>query len=915
MPDVPRLPVDEVLDDVVAALRESPCAVIIAPPGAGKTTRIPPALLASGLAGDGDILVIQPRRLAARMAARRVASELGQRVGQKVGYEVRFDRKIGPETRIRYLTEGVLTRKLLADPTLADTDIVVIDEFHERHLAGDLGLALLRQIQRSRDSRSGRRSDLRIAVMSATLDPGPVQQYLGDCPVIESAGRQFPVTVTYQPGQPDWRVEKRVSAALRAAVRDGLDGHVLVFLPGAAEIRRTREACAEIAERGGLDLVTLHGDLPTAEQDRAVAASTRRKVILATNVAETSITIDGVVCVIDAGTARVLRHSPWSGIPALRVEPISQASAAQRAGRAGRTRAGSCIRLYDQHDHDTRRAFDAPEIARADLVEAALVLYGAGVRDLGSFPWFEPPPASAIDAARELLVRLGAIAADRGGAAITGVGRRMLRFPVHPRQARILVEAEDRGVAAGACAVVALIGQKEIRAARRTRMAGAAGSSQHAGDVSAGPSDLLEDRDLLERVHGSAQRARNAGLDVAAALAVERSRKQLVRLVERGAKRAGRERGSGSAASPAFGSAPEPAEAEDQALLQCILTGYPDRVARRRRRGGADLVLAGGGSARLSPSSVVVEAEILVAIELDERGSGLGSSSVRVRRASAVRPEWLLDLYIDQISDSDELDWNPRSERVERVTRMTYDGLIIDESRDPGAARHDPEGAARILADAALAQGVDRFIDRFFATAGPKPRGRGRGDSRSRGRAELDDWRARLRFAVQQSGGEDLEIPDDDALKASIHQACLGLVSFSELERAPIMDVLRARLSHDQQRQVERLAPSHISLPGRRRVLVRYESDRPPWIESRMQDFFGLREGPAVAGGRVPLVLHLLAPNQRAVQVTSDLAGFWSRHYPELRRQLMRRYPRHAWPENPLDKPSSRDSTRRGRGR
>ncbi len=850
----PPLPIDEVLGDLVAALREHAGAVLVAPPGAGKTTRVPPALLAAGLAGDRDVVVLEPRRLAARMAAQRVAEELGERVGETVGYEVRFDRAVGPRTRIRFVTEGVLTRQLVSDPGLPRVGAVVIDEFHERHLHGDLALALLRRLQRERPTL---KPSLKIVVMSATIAPGPVSEFLGQCPVIESAGRQYSVDVEYAPAADDRPLEKRVAGAVRQALHpDAGGGDVLVFLPGAAEIRAAMTACTgdgpmDLGQRA--DLLPLHGDLPAAEQDRAVRRGTRRKVVLATNVAESSITIDGVTWVIDSGLARVARHSPWSGIAALRVEPVSQASAAQRAGRAGRTAPGRCVRLYSRHDHDSRPAYDLPEVARADLAEVALWLHALGVRDLGQFGWYESPPEAGLRAAGELLQRLGAISAG----AVTDLGRRMLRMPVHPRQARMLIEAVARGVAAEGCTLAALVGERELRLERRTSMHGRPGQARVSG-----PSDLLEDLEHFESARRAGlrpERIRAAGLDVAAVLAVDRARRQLERIARESSS------GSGPAAK-----ATSP-EQVDQALLIATLAGYPDRVARRRRPGSDEVVLAGGGSARLSPTSVVIEAPFVVAVEAREQERG---RIAVVHRASAVDPAWLLDLFLDRIEESDELVWNAERERVERVVRMTFDGLTIDEQRDIGGAQRDPDRAAEILAEAAMAAGIDRFCDR----------------------QALDAWRHRLAFVATHTGK--ISVPDDPVQE--LRALCAGCTSFEDLRQRSLLDAVRGQMPDDMRTLVERMAPLFVSLPSRRRVPVHYEPDRPPWIESRLQDFFGMTQGPAVAGGRVPLTVHLLAPNQRAVQVTSDLAGFWTRHYPALRKQLMRRYPRHAWPEDPL---------------
>lgn len=839
-----RLPIDDVLPDIVAAVRERRTCVLVAPPGAGKTTRVPGALLDAGCI-DGTIVVLQPRRLAARLAAARIASERGVQLGSEVGYQVRFDRKISAATRIELVTEGVLTRRLLNDPELRGVGCVIIDEFHERHLDGDLALALVERLR-------AKRPELALVVMSATLDAEPVAAYLNDAPIVRSEGRTFPITIEHAAQIDDRPLGKQVAAAVRRVVQSGLDGDVLVFLPGAGEIRRCAEDLEDAARTFDLAVLPLHGDLPAEEQDIAVRPSSRRKVILATNVAETSVTIDGVTCVIDSGLARIARHSPWSGIPSLEVEPVSRASCAQRAGRAGRTRPGHVVRLFTKHDHDTRRAFELPEIARADLAGAALELHGAGLRGLGELRWFEAPPAPAAAAAEELLARIGAIDPAPDGGAITELGRRMLRFPVHPRVARMLCEAEARGVAREACVIAGLLGARELRLERRGRGEQARMSS---------PSDLLDDLDAMldARSHGlRADRLRRDGLDIGTAYAVDRAAKQLERIVDTRVR------------------APASDDDVDRELMISILTAYPDRVGRRRAPNSAEIVFAGGGSGTLSPSSSVIEPMLVVAVDASETGGRGQASRVQIRRASAVEPSWLLDLYLDRIAETDELVWNAAKERVERVVRMTYDGLVIDEHRDVEGARRAGARAAELLAKQAIAAGIERFVDReAFA-----------------------QWRARVAFAAKVAPEAGIVPPTDDALAEIVARACEGAISFAELREMGLLELLDASLG-DKRAIVDRLAPTHLALPRRRRAPIHYELDQPPWIASRMQDFFGLARAPSVGDGRVPLVLHLLAPNQRPVQVTTDLPGFWVKHYPALRKQLMRRYPRHPWPEDP----------------
>lgn len=829
------LPIDAVLPQVLDGLRRREALVLEAPPGAGKTTRVPPALLDAGLAGAGEIVVLQPRRLATRLAAVRVAEERGERAGQTIGYQVRFEDVSSAKTRIRFVTEGILTRRLVGDPTLAGVGCVVLDEFHERHLAGDLALAMLRRLQQTT------RPDLKLVVMSATLDAAPIAAWLGDAPSVRSEGRRFDVALEYLEREDERPLEQQVLAALKRLVQANLDGHVLVFLPGASEIRRVMDACADFAQRQGLELFALHGDLPPAEQDRALKPSTRRKVILSTNVAETSVTIDGIAAVIDSGLARVASHSPWSGLPTLKVAKVSKASATQRAGRAGRTRAGTCVRLYTRGDYEGRPAADAPEIRRLDFTESALALRAMGVTDVAHFPFFEAPAPASLDAADGLLHRLGALTKD---GALTDVGRRLLKFPVHPRLARLIVETEALGVAREGATLAALLGERDVRLEARARF----GAGGRGPDVHAGPSDLLE---LLERFErGQKSGARGAGLDAGAMASVERVQRQLSRLVD--ANRA---------------QAPRTQAEHETALLRAVLAGYPDRVAKRRRPKAPDVVFAAGGSGTLDAASVVHDAELLVAVDAEERRGG-----VVVRLASAIEPEWLLEASSDDLGEVDALSWNADARRVDRVTKLTWGAVTLEETRQP--APPSPEVSA-LLAEQALAAGPAAFVDL----------------------EKLTGWLCRVE--ALRAAFPDAQYPtaDDALVKDALKGLCDGLRSFKELSEAGLLDALQARLTPQQAGLLARETPERITLPGGRTVKVNYEPGRPPWIESRLQDFFGLTKGPAI--GKAPLVLHLLAPNMRAVQVTTDLAGFWERHYPAIRRELMRQYPKHAWPEDP----------------
>ncbi|HEY2899829.1 MAG TPA: ATP-dependent helicase C-terminal domain-containing protein [Polyangia bacterium] len=851
------LPIDPLLPDVVKALQAGPAVVIEAPPGAGKTTRVPRAIFDGKLAKNGEILILQPRRLAARLGAYRVAEELGQTPGGTVGYTVRFEDVGSAETRLRFITEGILTRRLLVDPTLAGVAVVVLDEFHERHLATDLALPLLRRLQQTA------RPDLKLVVMSATLDAEPVRAYLDGCASFRSEGRRFDVAIEHVDGPDDRPLAAQVASAVRRLVREQPDGDILVFLPGAGEIRRAQESIAGQPGLSSLLVLPLHGEMSLSEQNRAVKPAGQRKVILSTNVAETSVTIDGVVAVIDSGLARVAAHSPWTGLPTVTLAKISQASAIQRAGRAGRTRAGMALRLYPRQDFDTRRRYELAEIARADLAEAALALHALGIRDLDDFPWFEAPPGAALSVAEQLLRRLGAVD-DRG--AVSALGRRMLRFPVHPRLERLVCAGEDRGVTDAACTLAALIAERDIRQRGRASFARAAAGPQGAGMPSAGDDRGVELLDLVEqfaearRAEFAHERLRMLELDPRAVETVERARRQL--------------RGLAAKTAPArddTAPALHHPDAVEQAVAMAALTAFPDRVARRRRPGERTVLLAGGGAAELGFQT---DADWIVAVDAEETGTAARAGGrVVVRAGLKINPDWLLDLPGEPVAESDDLQFDPNSERVLRVRRLTYQSLALDETITP--APPGPATAA-VLAAAALSAGIETLDE-----DGALPR-----------------LRARVTFAREVSPAVDLPALDDTTLASALGAACSDATCFDDLRATGLATQLQRSFSADGQRALATLAPEAVTLPGGRKVTINYESGQPPWIASRLQDFFGMRIGPAVGGGRVPLTLHLLAPNQRAVQVTRDLESFWQKHYPPLRRELGRRYPKHAWPED-----------------
>ncbi len=766
---------DLILPEILERLNETASVVLEAAPGAGKTTRVPPALLR---VVPGEVVVLEPRRIAARMAARRVAEEMGERAGETVGYQVRFEDVTGPRTRLRFVTEGVLTRRLIADPELKGVDAVVLDEFHERHLDTDLALALLRRLQK-------RRPGLKLVVMSATLDARTVADFLGGCAVVRSEGRLYPLTVTNTPYSPE-SLEKQVRKAVETLLAEGWTGDILAFLPGAAEIRRATRECEPLARRAEMLVLPLHGSLPPEEQDRAVMPAEKRKLILSTNVAESSITVEGVTAVIDSGLARVATWSPWTGLPTLHVARVSQASAKQRAGRAGRTGPGRVVRLYPAEDFALRAEFDAPEMARSDLSQLCLALRAMGVEEPRELDWIVAPPEPAVEAAERLLDRLGA----------TGdLAQRLIRMPLPPRLARVVVEAMERGVGEDGCLVAAMLG---------------AGLS-------------LTEPDLLHALD-----AVRAGREPV----IQRHVEQLRRI-----------------AKP-----PKQTGHDEGVLLRAVLAGFSDRVARLRA--GKQVLLSMGGPAELTGDAPGYE--FMVAVDAEDRKD---KPLPLIRMTARVEPEWLIDLFPDRVRERVELEWNAKAERVEAVSRLLYDELVIDESR---GARPDAEAAAAMLAHEAVETGVERFVD---ANA-------------------LEQIVARAEFA----GGD---VPD---VEAALREMCAGLVSFAELraEAKHLVAALEQRIAGGRLRE---LAPVAIPLAGGRQTKVHYERGKPPWIASRLQDFLGMRETPRIGRNRTPVVVHLLAPNHRPVQMTTDLAGFWERLYPQVRRELMRRYPRHQWPE------------------
>ncbi len=835
MPREP-LPIDAVLPDLLAALRGSPAAVLRAPTGAGKTTRVPPALLDASLAGAGQIVLLEPRRLAARAAARRMAAERGTALGDEVGYHVRFDRQAGPRTRILAVTPGVLLRRLHDDPFLESAGVVVFDEFHERGLESDLALGMVRLVQQAV------RPELRVVVMSATIETDPVASYLGGCPIIASEGRSHPVEVVYEPraGDRPWTVD--VARAVGRLLRQ-TDGDLLVFLPGMAEIRQAARELEPLAAERGLAVLPLHGDLPPEQQDAALLPLDRRKVILATNVAETSVTVEGVTGVVDTGLARQLIYDPHVGLDRLETVPISRASADQRAGRAGRTRPGVCLRLWSAASHLGRAEHTEPEVRRVDLAGAVLQLLGLGEKDVRQFPWLEPPPAATVTQALALLRRLGAV--DDAG--VTELGQTLTRLPVHPRLGRLLVEGRRWGQPERAALAAALLAERSPFSRRPDRP----GVNRRRAATS---SDVLDAVEALEEFERSGRVESPCGeLNRGAARWILRARDQLLRSL--------REDSSLPAAATEDCAA-------DEVLLRALFAAFPDRLARRRNPGGQRGVMVGGRGVKLAPSSGVTESELFIGVDVDA-----GQAETLVRQASAVERDWLPP---EHVTSAVEVAFDTATEKVTARKRVRFEDLILEDVPAPLPAEDE---VTRVLTAAAI-EHWDRVRPLDDSPSG--------------------QYLTRVRCLRAWMPELGLPAFDDAELRGILSWLAPGKRSLADLRDANWLDAVQGRLTHTQRQAVEREAPERIEVPSGSRVALQYAVGRPPVLAVRIQELFGLRETPRVAGGRVRVLLHLLAPNYRPQQVTEDLASFWANTYPQVRKDLRARYPKHAWPEDPL---------------
>lgn len=834
------LPIYDLDEEIVAALKHGNRLVLQAPTGSGKSTQVPQILLDGGLLEKGRCVILQPRRLAARMLAARVATERSARLGGEVGYQIRLDNVSSRETKILFVTEGILLRQMLADPHLRDISTLVFDEFHERHLHGDITLA------RALDLQETVRPDLKIVVMSATLDGAELQKYLSPAEVLTSEGRMFPVEISHLPHDPKEDPVWETAADAVSEHFDDTDGDVLVFMPGAYEIQRTiREIQARLG--GRCAVLPLHGELPASEQDRAVNRSQGRKVIVSTNVAETSLTIDGVTLVIDSGLARMARYDPNRGINTLLIEKISAASAAQRAGRAGRTAPGRCVRLWTERDHQRRALRELPEIKRLDLAETLLSLKAAGVGDLAAFRWIDPPEAQALQRAETLLRDLGALEST---GAITDIGLRMLNFPVHPRYARMFIAAGELGCVRAAALIAALTQTRSIllKVDKKTE-------DQRAEIFSGGTSDFL----VLMRVFEWA-RSKDFRMNECRTLGIHAdSARQVAKLFEQFLDIAHGE-------ALLLEDEPPP----DADIAKCILAGFADQVAVRRSTGTLVCDIVHGRRGLLSRQSVASGGQLIVAAEIAEIEGRDGDARVLLNLATEIEESWLREMFPHDFSERADHFFDKSQNRVVVRREKIFRDLVLecrDRDAEPGPA------ASACLADQVLAGAL---------------RLNGWDDA-------VEQWMHRVNFLCRLCPEQNLPSMGDDERHHIILLVCDGAVCYRDIKDAPVLPHARSLLTWEQQQFVDKLAPERIELPGGRRAKVTYAKEADPFLSARIQDFYGVENDIKIALGRHALTLHILAPSHRPVQVTRSLKSFWSETYPGLKQQLQRQYPKHEW--------------------
>ena len=843
------LPIFEIEQPLLETLTTQKRLVLTAPTGSGKSTQVPQMLLDSGLLRHGQVTVLQPRRLPTRMLAAWVAQARGVKLSGEVGYQMRLDNVTSAATRICYMTEGVLLRRMLADPDLEGISAVVFDEFHERHLYADITLARALQLQEST------RPDLIIVVMSATLDGAAVQNYLHPCAALSAQGRTYPVAIEYlSRSAGDTPVWELAIKELQRLLRGHPQGDALVFMPGAYEINRAVQAARDALGHHFV-VFPLHGELPPVEQDAAVAPNDRRKIIVATNVAESSLTIDGVGLVIDSGLARIPRHDPHRGINTLLVEKISRAAADQRAGRAGRTAPGHCLRLWTAHEHNARPAQELSEVKRLDLSEAILTLKASGVNDVRTFRWLEAPDPSALKRAEILLADLGAIENTTG--VITALGQRMIAFPAHPRYARMLLAAHQYDCVRPVALIAALTQGRDLLARRQAKQIDDSPDDLFSDETESDFFVLMRAWRYCERNGYDNERCRRMGIHAQAARQVGPLFEQFLSI----------------AAAEGFDISEKPVGQDvKDAVQRCVLAGFSDQLAKRLDSASLRCELVHGRRGVLARESVVRAPLFVVseAREVESGGARVRTLNVLLSLATAIKQEWLRELFSEDFTEVRAVVYDPASRRVVARDEMRFRDLVLEEklSGNPPA-----DEAAALLA---------REVEA--------------------GRCELENWNEAveqwiLRVNRLREWMPELELPriDDKDRAAMREHICHGALSCNEIKDRPVLPVIKSWLSRQQQAWIEEYAPERIQLPRGRTVKVVYSVDGAPTIAARIQDLYGIKNALWIASRRVAVRIQVLEPSNRPVQVTENLSGFWRDTYPKLKPALQRKYPKHEW--------------------
>jgi len=876
MPSPRDLPIYELEPAVIATLRTAGRLIVQAPTGSGKSTQIPQMLLRHGLLGErGEIVVLQPRRLAARMLAKRVAEEVGTPLGGIVGYQIRLESRVSEQTRIRFVTEGILLRQMSFDAQLRGVSAIVFDEFHERHLYGDISLARAVQIQQTT------RPDLKLIVMSATLDAGLLKTYLAPCEVRVSQGRSFPVRIEYLAKTANFNAEPVWDVAARECERVAGEssGDLLVFMPGAYEISRTVQAIQALRTLREFVTFPLHGELPPEQQDRAVARHEARKIIVSTNVAETSLTIDGVTTVIDCGLARVARFDPHRGINTLLIEKISAASADQRAGRAGRTSPGVCVRLWTEREHGQRAPQELPEVRRLDLSEVVLTLKASGIDDLANFPWLERPEPKALERAELLLADLGANTGGRAGppgpplgpnagdvaggpgapaltrnlARITEIGRKMLRFPVHPRYARMLLAAQDRGCVRTVALMAALTQgrnfllrgvSKDVEQAREDTLGG-----EHESDFFL----LMRAWRYADKANYSLEACRRLGIHAQGARAVGPLFEQFLAIAEKEGLDVGERRTDGAE------------------VRKCVLAGFSDQLAKRLDGGTLRCELVHNRRGVLARESAIGQAPLLVAAEISEVEGRGGEVNVLLSLATAIEEPWLREIFPEDYREVRGVTYDEALKRVVSRRERRFRDLVLEAKASSDEA---PLNEAAALLTKEVVEG--RLKLEMWDES-------------------VEQWIIRVNRLAEWFPELEVNVLTDADRATLIEQVCYGELGYRDIKDKPVMPILRDWLTAEQLAVMDDYLPEKLTMANGRKAKLTYAKEGPPVLSARIQELYGIEGKFTLGHGRVPVKFAVLAPNHRPVQVTDDLTNFWREQYPKVKAELSRRYPRHEW--------------------